>query len=154
MALKKGSKAPQFSLQDTEGTEVSLSDFKGGRLVLLFFPLAFSRTCTKELCLTRDNMKLYEGLNAKILAISVDSFFVLREFKRTQNLNFPLLSDFNKETSAQYETLYNDFYGMKGVSKRSAYVIDKEGAIRYAEVLENADDLPDFDAIRKVLEDL
>ncbi len=152
--LKKGDKAPDFTLQDTRGDKVSLSDIIGDKQVLiLFFPLAYTGTCTKELCSVRDNMKLYESLDAQILAISVDSFHVLREYKKSQNLNFTLLSDFNREVSRKYGTLYNDFYGMKGVSKRSAFVVGRDGSLLYAEVLEDADKLPDFEAITGALQD-
>ncbi|HAW78344.1 MAG TPA: peroxiredoxin [Balneola sp.] len=148
--LDLNSKAPEFTLQNTNGDKISLSDFKGEKnVVLLFFPLAFTSTCTKELCQTRDNLKLYESLEAEILGISVDTFYTLKEFKASQNLNFQLLSDFNKETSQNYGVLYENFYGMKGVSKRSVFVINKEGEIVHSEILENASDLPNF----KMIED-
>ena len=155
MALQTGTQAPDFTLLNTEGNKVSLSNYKEHKnVVLLFFPLAFSSVCTKELCTTRDNMKLYEAFDAEVLAISVDSFFTLKEFKKSENLNFTLLSDFNKEVSPKYEALYDDYYGMNGVAKRSAYVIDKQGTICYAEVLEDSGQLPDFDAIQKTLQKL
>jgi len=154
MSLDLGSEAPGFTLQNTEGKKVSLGDFSGKRVLLLFFPVAFSGTCTEELCRTRDNMKLFESLDAEVIALSVDSFFALREFKKANNLNFTLLSDFNKKVSQDYDVLYEDFYGMKGVSKRSAFVVDTQGRIRYAEVLEDADQLPDFNAIQQVLQEL
>lgn len=153
MSVKPGDKAPNFVLQDTSGAEVELTDMnKDHQVVLLFFPLAFTSTCTEELCTTRDNMKLYEALNAKVTAISVDSFFVLKEFKKSHNLNFTLLSDFNKTVSLTYGVLYDDYYGMKGVSKRAAFVIGAEGKIKYLEVLEDADRLPNFKAIHSALE--
>jgi len=124
----------------------------GKNVLLLFFPQAFTGTCTKELCSTRDNIALYNEANAQVFGISVDSVFTLGKYKEEQHLNFPLLSDFNKTTSTEYGSLYDSFvFDMKGVSKRSAFVIDKQGAIRYAEVLETATDLPDFTAIQKVL---
>lgn len=151
MNLKVGDKAPDFKLKDTDGNEVSLSSMKGTSVVLLFFPLAFTGVCTKELCQIRDTMKDYETLDASVVAISVDSFFTLNEFKKRENLNFPLLSDFNKETSTAYGALYQDFFGYKGVSKRSAFVVDREGVIQYAEVLEAAKDLPNFEAVKQTL---
>jgi peroxiredoxin len=94
-------------------------------------------------------------VNAQVLGISVDSVFTLAKFKEEQQYNFPLLSDFNKEVSALYDSLYTNWIlDMKGVSKRSAFVIDKAGNIRYAEVLENAGDVPDFKAINELLEAL
>ena len=147
--------APNFTLQNTEGNEVSLSELTGDQnIVLLFFPLAFSGVCTKELCLTRDNMKIYESLDAQVIGISVDSFFTLKAFKEANNLNFPLLSDFNKEVSEKYDTLYDEFYGMKGVSKRSVFVIDKEGRIAHYEILEDASKIPDLNKVQEVLTDL
>lgn len=155
MSAEIDSKAPDFTLQNTEGEEISLSDFKNDKnIVLLFFPLAFSSTCTEELCTTRDNMKLYNSMDAKVIGISVDSFFTLKAFKNSENLNFTLLSDFNKEVSENYDALYNDYFGMQGVSKRAAFVIDKEGIIRHREVLEDSGKLPDFKAIQNILADL
>jgi len=152
MAVKVGEKAPEFTLHDTEKKEVSLSDHRGKNVVLLFFPLAFTSVCTDELCHMRDNLSEYEKLDAEVIAVSVDSPFTLEKFKEEQNLNFMLLSDFNKEVSRNYGALYEDFvFGMKGVSKRSAFVIDKEGEVRYAEVLENAGDLPNFEAVKETL---
>ena len=155
MSVQVGQQAPAFSLYDSEKKQVSLEDFKGKNVVLLFFPQAFTGTCTKELCSTRDNIALYDQVNAQVLGISVDSIFTLARYKDDQQLNFPLLSDFNKETSTAYGSLYDLFkFDMKGVSKRSAFVIDKLGIIRYAEVLENATDLPDFTQIQKTLSEL
>lgn len=152
MALQKGDTAPDFTLKNTDGEEVTLSEQYGdNNVVLLFFPLAFTSVCTEELCHTRDNLKDFEELDAKVFAISVDSFFTLKEFKKSQDLNFQLLSDFNKDTAKSYGALYEDFLGFKGVAKRSAFVIDKQGTIQYAEVLEDAGNLPDFDAIKEAL---
>lgn len=148
MSLSIGQPAPEFNLQDTDKKKRSLSEFKGHNVVLLFFPLAFTSTCTTELCHVRDNLKQYEDLNAQPLGISVDSLFSLGKFKEEQNLNFPLLSDFNKEASKAYSALYEDFFGMRGVSKRAAFVIDKDGIVQYAEVLEDAGELPNFEAIK------
>lgn len=147
--------APDFKLQNTNKDFVQLSDFKGQRNVLvLFYPLAFSGTCTTELCSTRDNLKIYESFNAEVLGVSIDSFFVQKAFKDSQNLNFILLSDFNKTASESYGILYEDFFGMKGVSKRSAFVVDKQGLIKYAEVLDDASQIPNFNAIQEVLAEL
>ena len=155
MTLKKGDQAPDFSLTSDEKTTISLSDFKGENVVVLFFPLAFTGVCTTELCTMRDDITTYKNLDATVLAISVDSPFTLEQFKEQQNLNFSLLSDFNAEASAAYGALYDDFVlGMKNVSKRSAFVVDKSGVIQYAEVLESAGDLPNFDAIKATLSQL
>ena len=155
MALLNGNPAPDFTLIDSDKKEVKLSDFKGKNVVLLFFPLAFTGVCTAELCAMRDNLAVYNNLNAEVLAVSVDSLFTLDKFKKEQGFTFPLLSDFNKEVSEAYGSIYQDFaFGMKGVSKRSAFVIDKEGNIQYAEVLEDAGKVPDFDAVQNTLKSL
>ncbi len=155
MALSIGNKAPDFKLFNSEKGEVSLSDYKGKNLLILFFPQAFTGTCTTELCSVRDGIADFNNMEASVIAISVDSLFTLAKFKETQNLNFPLLSDFNKTTSADYGCLYEEFvFGMKGVSKRSAFIVDKNGVLQYVEILEKAGDLPNFDAIKSTLEKL
>lgn len=155
MKIEAGQKAPDFLLYDSEKNKVGLSDFKGKNVLLLFFPQAFTGTCTKELCSVRDNIADYNNVNAQVLGISVDSIFTLAKYKEEQQLNFPLLSDFNKEVSEEYGSIYENFvFEMKGVSKRSAFVIDGEGIVRYAQVLENAADIPDFKAISGVLNTL
>ncbi len=147
-----GQQAPDFTLYDSDKQKIKLSDYKGKNVLLLFFPQAFTGTCTKELCSTRDNIALYDKANAQVFGISVDSVFTLGKYKEEQHLNFPLLSDFNKTTSTEYGSLYDTFaFDMKGVSKRSAFVVDKNGVIRYAEVLETATDLPNFTAIQDTL---
>jgi peroxiredoxin len=155
MTLEIGSVAPDFTLKASDKTDVSLSDYKGKNVVVLFFPLAFTGVCTAELCSVRDSKSDYDALDAEVVAISVDSLFTLDKFKQEQGYNFPLLSDWNKDISASYGALYDEFVlGMKGVSKRSAFVVDKNGIIRYAEVLESAGDLPNFAAIQEVLKGL
>lgn len=151
MSLQVGDKAPDFKLKNTELKEVSLGDFNGKKVVLHFFPLAFTGVCTTQLCTMRDSFGYYDGLNAQVLGVSVDSPFALAKFKEEQAYQFPLLSDFNKEAAAAYGALYEDFLGMTGVAKRAAFVIDEEGKIIFAEVLENAGDLPDFERIKAVV---
>lgn len=155
MNLKSGDKAPIFTLRSTDKSEVSLTDYSGKNVVLLFFPLAFTGVCTEELCSVRDNMEAYNDLNAEVIGISVDSLFTLDKFKSDQEYNFTLLSDWNKDVSRSYGSFYEDFVlDMKGVAKRSAFVIDKEGVIRYAEVLDNAGEVPNFADVKKTLESL
>jgi len=155
MKIEIGQPAPEFSLYDTTRNKLSLSDLKGQNVLLLFFPQAFSRVCTKELCSVRDNISLYNSVDATIIGISVDSVFTLAAYKEAQQYNFPLLSDFNKEVSSAYGTLYENWIlDMKGVSKRSAFIVNKEGIIQYAEVLEIAGEEPNFDAIQKILSEL
>ena len=156
MSLKTGVKAPNFKLYNSEKEEVSLDSFHGkSNVVLLFFPQSFTGVCTKELCNTRDDIAFYQNLDAQVLAISVDSVFTLGKFKEEQKLNFPLLSDFNKEVSRAYDSLYKDWIlNMRGVSKRSAFVIDKSGVIQYAEVLDNPGELPNFGAVKSTLKSI
>jgi peroxiredoxin len=152
MTLQIGQSAPDFTLFDTDKKEVSLSGFKGQNVLLLFFPLAFTSVCTVELCAVRDNLKMYEEFEAQPIGISVDSLYTLAKYREEQHLNFPLLSDFNKEVSTNYGALYEQFgFGMRGVSKRAAFLIDNEGIIQYAEVLDNAGLQPDFQVIRETL---
>ncbi|HXL57624.1 MAG TPA: redoxin domain-containing protein [Chitinophagaceae bacterium] len=152
MKIEKGQKAPDFSLYSSEKSKITLSELKDQNILLLFFPAAFTGTCTKELCSVRDNISLYNDVHAKVFGISVDSVYSLAKYKEEQKLNFSLLSDFNKDASIAYGCLYDTFsYGMKGVSKRSAFVIDKNGIVQYAEVLEKATDLPNSEAIQKIL---
>lgn len=155
MKIEIGQAAPDFTLFDSEKKQVTLSEQKGNNVLLLFFPLAFTSVCTAELCAVRDNISWYNNVNAKVFGISVDALQTLAKFKEDQHLNFTLLSDFNKDVSRLYETIYEMFgYNMKGVSKRSAFIIDKEGIVQYAEVLENAGEQPNFKAIQETLEKL
>ena len=156
MSIQQGQKAPDFSLFNSEKQKVSLAEQQGKNVVLLFFPLAFTGVCTAELCNVRDNIAVYNATNAQVFGVSVDSLFVLDKFKTEQHLNFPLLSDFNKEAAKAYGVLYDIFpaFEMAGVSKRAAFVIDKEGTVQYAEVCATPGDLPSFDAIKVCLEEL
>ncbi len=156
MSIETNQLAPNFKLFNTEKKEINLYDQNSKNVVLLFFPLAFTSTCTAELCYIRDNYNIYEKLNAVIFGISIDSVYTLAKFKEEQKLNFDLLSDFNKTASKLYNCLYEKFgvMSMQGVSKRSAFVIDKNSIVKYAEVLENASEQPNYDAIKKCLDGL
>lgn len=156
MSIQAGQQAPDFTLFDTDKNKVSLAGQKGSNVVVLFFPLAFTGVCTAELCNVRDNIATYNSTNAKVFGVSVDSLFSLGKFKAEQNLNFPLLSDFNKEAAKAFGVLYETFpaFEMQGVSKRAAFVIDREGVVRYAEICPTPGDLPDFAAIQQTLEGL
>ena len=156
MSISIGQVAPAFTLFDTDKKAISLSDYKGKNVVVLFFPLAFTGVCTTELCSIRDNIGVYNTANAEVLGISVDSLFTLGKFKEEQKLNFTLLSDFNKTAATSFEVLYETFpaFEMQGVAKRSAFVIDKEGVVQYAEICPTPGDLPNFEAIQTVLNTL
>ncbi len=153
--LQVGDKAPDFALRASDKSLVKLSEQRDKNVVLLFFPFAFTGVCTKELCFMRDSLAEYNDLDAQILAVSVDSPFTLAQWKLEQQFNFPLLSDFNKSVSKKYDCLYKEFaFGLKGVSKRAAFVVDKQGIVRYVEVLENAGEIPDFNAVNQILKSL
>ena len=152
MALQVGDKAPDFKLYSSERKEISLADYLGRKVVVHFFPMAFTGTCTEQLCTMRDSFGYYEGMNAAVVGISVDSPFTLAKFKEEQFYQFPLLSDFNKEASQAFGCFYEEFVlKMKGVSKRGAFVVDENGMVIYAEVLDDASDLPNFDSIKQVI---
>jgi peroxiredoxin len=155
MGLQVGQEAPDFTLKNTNMEDVSLSSFRGKKnVVLLFVPLAFTGVCTNELCSVRDNLNSYANLNAEVIGISVDSPFAQKQWKEKEQLNFTLLSDFNREVVKAYDAQYASLLGLQGVAKRSAFVIDKEGKVRYAEVLEEARNLPNFDRIQETLQSL
>ena len=153
--LQVGDQAPAFTLFSSDKKEVKLEDFQGQNVVLLFFPLAFTSTCTKELCATRDDIGIYHQLDAEVLAISVDSPQTLARYKSEYELNFTLLSDFNKEVIRSYDVMYEEFsLGMRGVAKRATILIDPEGIIRYLEVLENAGQMPDLASLQQTLQQM
>lgn len=159
MALRIGDSAPNFSLKNAANETYTLADFKGNKnVVLLFFPAVGSSVCEKELCSTRDGMKDYENLNAQVLAISVDGPFAQKLWSDKHQFNFPVLSDFNKEVAPAYGAFYDVWlagkFDLKGVAKRSAFVIDKNGTIQYAEILENAGNEPNYAAIQETLKKL
>ena len=155
MTLPIGTPAPDFTLKTKtpEGlSDVDLNSHKGeSSVVLLFFPFAFTGVCTEETCSVRDDLSSYENLNAKVYGISVDSPFAQEAMALKENLNFPLLSDFNKEVSTKYGVLYEDFIGFNGVSKRSAFVISTTGEITFSWSSDDPKQLPDFDAIKAAL---
>ncbi|MEP6795706.1 MAG: redoxin domain-containing protein [Saprospiraceae bacterium] len=155
MSLRIGDKAPDFSLYSSDKQLKHLHDFMGKNVVLLFFPLAFTSTCTKELCSTRDDMSIYNDLDTEVLGISIDSPQTLNRYKAENQLNFTLLSDFNKEVIRAYDVIYEEFsLGMKGVGKRAVFVLDAEGVIRYIEVLEAAGNLPNLKAVQSAVRQL
>lgn len=155
MSLRIGDKAPDFSIYSSEKELKHLSDYKGKNVVLLFFPLAFTSTCTKELCSTRDDINIYNELDTEVLAISADSPQTLARYKHEYQLNFTLLSDYNKEVIRAYDVMYEEFsLGMRGVPKRAVFVIDADGIIRHMEVLEKAGNMPDLVAVQEAVRNL
>ena len=155
MSVQVGQAAPDFTLKNTDMQDVSLNAFRGQKnVVLLFVPLAFTGVCTTELCSVRDNLANYANLNAEVFGISVDSPFSQKAWKEKEQLNFALLSDFNRQAVKAYGAQYDSLLGFQGVAKRAAFVIDKQGTVRYAEVLEDARNLPNFEKINETLQGL
>ena len=154
MANQVGESAPGFTLKNTDLEEVSLADFSGRKVVLLFVPLAFTGVCTQEFCDISAGINAYDDLGAQVLGISVDSPFSLKAWAEKEGITIPLLSDFNKEVSAAYGAQFEDLLGFKGVAKRSAFVVDGAGVGRFASVSDDPKQLPDFDAIKACLQSL
>ncbi|HLP49376.1 MAG TPA: redoxin domain-containing protein [Chitinophagales bacterium] len=155
MALAIGTQAPDFKLPNTDKKEVSLSDFKGKNLVIQFFPAAFTGVCTAQMCSSRDDLSFYNGLNATVVGLSTDMPFSLGVFKQQNNINFDLLSDYNKTLIKDYDMYQEDFaLGLKGVAKRGVVVIDKEGVIQYTETTANPGVQVNFDALKEAIEKL
>lgn len=155
MPRSVGEAAPDFSLYDTDKKLIALSSFHGKRVVLLFFPFAFSSVCTKEMCEMESVYADYEELDAEIIAVSVDSLYTHKKFKEIYNLRFTLLSDFNKEVSALYDVLDTNFaFGYRGVSRRASFVIDPAGIIAFAEVLPSPGDYPDMTRLKQTVMNL
>lgn len=152
MAAEVGSKAPDFTLVNQDRENVTLSQELGkGSVVLAFFPGAFSGTCTKELCTLRDSMTNFGNLSAKVLGISTDTFFALKAWQDQQTFGFPLLSDYNKEVINKYGVVNPDMIGLKNISKRAVFVVDRDGVIRYSEVLDDARNEPDYAKLNEAL---
>jgi glutaredoxin-dependent peroxiredoxin len=147
MSLDVGSKAPDFTLTNQDRQPVTLSSLQGKSVVLVFFPAAFSSVCTKEMCTFRDSLGRFNQADAQVYGISVDTFFALKAFQDQQALTFPLLSDFNKQVIRDYGVFNEDMIGLKGVAKRAVFVIDKDGIVRYREVLDDARNEPDYDKV-------
>ncbi len=152
MKIQIGQKAPDFKLVDSERKERKLSEFEGSNVVLLFVPAAFSGACTAEMCDMRDNLSFYKKLDAQILVISTDTFFTLKKWRDELKVDFVMLSDYNKEICGLYGAQYDEWItGMKGPAKRASFVIDREGIVRYVEVLESAGDPINFDGVKAAL---
>ena len=143
-----GTEAPDFSLLRNLGADaVTLSGHRGEPVVLMFVPLAFSGTCTEELCHIAENWGVWGSLGAKVYAISIDSPFVNEKWASEMGVRFPILSDFNKKAAAAYGVLQEDFFGLRGVAKRSVFVVDGQGRISYAWVSDDPGVLPPFDEV-------
>src|SRR6195256_5721426 len=152
MAVDVGSPAPDFTLTNQDRQPVTLSGQRGKPVVLAFFPAAFSSVCAKELCTFRDSIARLGKADAQVYGISVDTFFTLKAFHDHEKLSFPLLSDFNKQVIRDYGVFNEDMIGLKGIAKRAVFVIDKNGVVRHREVLEDARNEPNYDAVFAALE--
>lgn len=152
MALTIGSKAPAFTLFNTEKKEVSLTGFAGKLLVINFFPAAFTGVCTAQMCSNRDELSYYNNIGATVVGVSVDMPFTLGVFKSQNNINFDLLSDFNKKMIRDYDMYLEDFtLGLKGVAKRGVTVVDGSGTVVYAEETANPGTQVNFAALKDAL---
>lgn len=155
MAIAPGSKAPAFKLYNTERKEVSSSDFAGKIIVLQFFPAAFTRVCTEQVCDSRDDIAFYNDLSAVVFGISVDMPFSLKAFKEKHEINYELLSDFNKLTIHDYDMYHCNFIlGLKGVAKRGVVVIDKNAVVAYSEETVTTGTQVNFTALKEALQKL
>jgi len=152
MAVTVGAKAPDFTLRNQDFQDVTLSDlWKKGPVVLAFLPGAFSGTCTTEMCTFRDSSAELATLNATVVGVSVDTFFALKAWAVAEKLPFTLLSDFNKEVTPLYGVLNPDMIGLKNIAYRATFVIGRDGVVKYAEVLDDARNEPNYEAVKKAL---
>src|ERR1041384_7114534 len=155
MAIPVGSKAPDFSLKSKQASglvDVKLSNNFGKKnTVLLFFPLAFTSVCTQEMCDITAGLNAYNGLNAEVIGISVDSPFAQEAWAQKEKIGITLASDLNKNTAKAYGVLLDDLIGLGSVSARAAFVIDKSGVVQYSEQTPTPKDLPNFGAIKDTL---
>ena len=156
MAVEVGQEAPEFTLYDADRNQQSLSGFRGKNVVLAFYPGAFTGVCTTEMCALRDRVDQFNSLNAQVLGISVDSPFSQKAWADANNLNFPVLCDFNRQVVNQYDVALQNLAGMEGyvAANRAVFVVDKDGVVRYKWVAPAPVDEPDYDEIRGALEKL
>ena len=157
MVLRLGQKVPEFSLPDADKKPRSLGEFtERGTVVLAFFPFAFSGVCDKEMCTFRDAFGALRGAGAQLVGISVDSSFSLKAFAQTYNLEFPLLSDFNKKVTKLYGVLQDPWVGLgyRGVAKRSTFVVDRRGMLRHRWVTDVPSEEPPYGEVTKAVQKL
>lgn len=155
MSVDVGAKAPDFALPNQDRENVRLSDeVKKGPVVLAFFPAAFSGVCQSELCTFRDSSSELAKTGGRVLGVSTDTFFALKAFGDAQKLNFPLLSDYNKEVIRQYGVVNPDMIGLKDIAKRAVFVIDRNGVVRHREVLDDARNEPNYAKVKEAVASL
>lgn len=158
MPLSVGTQAPDFTLKSKstgELKDVKLSDNLGSKnTVLFFFPLAFTGVCTKEMCDLTAGLSAYEGLNAAVIGISVDSPFTQEVWAKQEKIGITLVSDLNKTTAKAYDVIFPGLAGIGDTAARAAFVVDKQGVIQYAEQTATPKDLPNFEAVKEALSKL
>ena len=153
MSVEVGQKPPDFQLFDQDKKLRTLKEFQGKKVVLAFFPGAFTGGCTKEMCTFRDSMQTLNGLNAQIVGISVNDPFTNKAFAEANKLQFPILSDYGREVVRKFNVFHDDFAGLKGytAAKRSVFVLDDKGMVRYRWVSEDPGKQPDYAEIKNAL---
>ena len=152
MPIAVGASAPDFTLMNQDRQPVTLSAaLQHGPVVLAFFPAAFSSVCQKEMCRFRDSIAALEAAKAQVFGVSTDTFFALKAWADQQQLNFPLLSDYNKDVIRQYGVVNPDMIGLKDIAKRAVFVIDTKRVVRHAEVLDDARNEPDYEKVTAAL---
>ena len=156
MSVEVGQPAPHFKLYDQDRQARDLNDFKGQNVVLAFFPGAFTGVCTTEMCTFRDRLEQFNSLNAQVLGVSVDPPFSQKVFADQNNLNFPLLSDFNREAANAYDVPLPNLAGLEGyvACKRAVFVIDGNGVVQYTWVGDSPANEPDYDEVRQAVSNL
>ena len=151
--IKVGDQAPHFSLLDTSKAQVQLSDFQGQKLVIAFYPAAFTGVCKAELCSFQESLSQFNALSAQVVGISVDGPFANGAFASSNDIRFPLLSDYQRETVQAYGVLLENFAGMPGytAAQRSVFIIDEAGTVSYAWVAENPGIEPNYAEVKAAL---
>ena len=152
MSVEVGAKAPDFTLPNQDREPVSLSErLRHGPVVLAFFPAAFSSVCQQEMCTFRDAMAQFNTVKAQVLGVSTDTFFALKAWGDAHRLNFPLLSDYNKDVIRKYGVVNPDMIGLRDIAKRAVFVIDRDGVVTHREVLDDARNEPDYGKVTQAL---
>ena len=152
MSLDVGAKAPDFTLPNQDRQPVTLSEqLKKGPVVLAFFPGAFSGTCTTEMCTFRDSSSELNNVGATVVGVSTDTFFALKAWADQQKFTFPLLSDYNREVLGKYGVVNPDMIGLKNIARRAVFVIDRNGVVKYREVLDDARNEPDYAKVKQAV---
>lgn len=158
--INVGDKAPDFTLfsfsHSDQPVEYTLSSFAGkDNVLLVFFPMAFTGVCTDQNCTISDSLSDFDKLNVKVFGISTDGTFVQKEFAKTKNIKYPLLSDFNKEAINKFDIVQETFaHGMKNTSRRGVFLIGKDGTVKYKEITENPGVQVNFDKLREAVNNL